>query len=132
MSDTAPAAPPSQEDKYVSALKRVSVLREKYPELHEAVLLVIYKHKGDCLTDFFGREYDPGASVSIHARFKDLDKVGRILANPTAFLHEAEKETRTKATSESGGGLRSEMSWILSMGRKVKNRVLAAAKKGAS
>jgi len=113
-------------ERYEQALRRVSLLKEKYPELHEAVLFVVGKRMGDCHKQFFDEEFTPAEAAKVHTRFQDLREVLRRLANPAEFLREAKKE----APKDGGGPRLDSVKHLLDMGRKVLERVRSGPKKG--
>lgn len=117
MSEPAPARAMTDEERYHDALVGVSVLKEKHPALHQAVLHVLGKHVGDCRRDFFNAEFNPHQAAVIHARYAQLDAVLRTLANPQKF---APKKPKPQV-AVTGGGLRA----LLDLGRRAAAAVRA-------
>ena len=114
-----PPRPPTDAERYASALRRVMVLKERHPELHEAVIQIIGKRKGECFEAFFDREFNPTEAAKVHTRFKDLDEVQRVLLNPAAFI----SEQPAKPVAKAGGGPLPPLSAILRLGRRMSEAV---------
>lgn len=125
MSDARPHRPPTDAERYASALRRVLHLRERHPELHEAVLFVIGKQMGDCHAQFFKEEFNPTEAAKIHTRFRDLEGVLARLANPAPFIKGAD----AKPAAPAGGGLREGVEGVLRLGRAIRDRMRGAKAK---
>jgi hypothetical protein len=95
------------------------VLKEKHPELHEAVIQILGKKKGECFEAFFDRDFNPVEAAKVHTRFKDLDEVQRILLTPAAYLN----EQPAKSVAKAGGGPLPPISAVLRLGRRLSQAV---------